>query len=52
LLPLCLCIAWFLYLKSRGFSIAQGTQGFKYILVFSAVVAIFYTAMMYITQMQ
>ena len=50
LLPLCLCVIWFLYLKSRGYTIAQGKQGFTYILIFSAIIAGFYALLIMLTR--
>ncbi|GAC24963.1 hypothetical protein GMES_2669 [Paraglaciecola mesophila KMM 241] len=49
LLPLILCLLWFAYLRLRGFSLRQGKQGFIYILVFSAIIAAFYTLMLWLT---
>nr|WP_100656380.1 hypothetical protein [Alteromonas flava] len=52
LVPLILCVAWTMYLKSKGYTLQQGKQGFKYILVFSAAIAVAYTALLFITQSQ
>jgi len=49
LIPLLLSLLWLLYLKSNGWTIKQGYKGFVYIAVISAVIAAFYTAMMFIT---
>jgi len=49
LLPLVLSLLWFVYLRLRGFSIRQGKQGFIYILAFSAIIAAFYTIMLWLT---
>ncbi|WP_198683884.1 hypothetical protein [Aliidiomarina celeris] len=49
LIPVLLCLAWALYLTSRGFSLKQGKQGFAYILGFSGVIAAFYTLMWFVT---
>ncbi|MCO4320127.1 hypothetical protein [Aliidiomarina quisquiliarum] len=51
LIPLLLCFAWYIFLTSRGFPIRQGKQGFIYILVFSAVIAAFYTLMWWLTNL-
>ena len=48
-LPLALCFLWFLYLKHNGYTLRQGKQGFLYILVISAVIALFYTMMLWLT---
>ncbi len=52
LIPLILSVVWILYLKSRGYTLKQGKQGFLYIFIFSAVIAVFYTLMMLVTQHQ
>ncbi len=49
LIPLLLSLLWLLYLKANGWTIKQGYKGFVYIAVISAVIAAFYTAMMFIT---
>jgi hypothetical protein len=50
LLPIGLCLIWTAYLKLRGFTLGQGKQGYIYILIFSAVIAVFYAVVMFITQ--
>lgn len=49
LLPLILCLLWFAYLQYNGWTLAQGMQGFMYILGFSSVLAVFLTAMLFLT---
>lgn len=49
LIPLLLSLLWLLYLKTNDWTIKQGYKGFVYIAVISAVIAAFYTAMMFIT---
>lgn len=49
LIPLLLSILWFFYLQVRGYSLEQGKQGFLYILVFSMVIAVFYSFMLWVT---
>jgi len=49
LIPLLLSLLWFAYLKANKWTLAQGKQGFIYILVLSAVIAAFYTLMMFLT---
>ncbi len=36
LVPLLLCLLWYVYLQINGYSLKQGQKGFIYILVFSA----------------
>nr|WP_100643288.1 hypothetical protein [Alteromonas facilis] len=52
LVPVLLCLVWVVYLKSQGYSVRQGKQGFKYILIFSTGLAIAYTVLLFITQSQ
>lgn len=49
MLPVGLCLVWFLYLRTQGYTMKQGRKGFVYILMFSAVVAGFYTLLMVMT---
>ncbi|MCU7555712.1 hypothetical protein OCL06_14060 [Alteromonas sp. ASW11-19] len=51
LIPLILSALWLGYLKSNGYSLAQGKQGFTYILIISLVIAGFYTLMLYLTHL-
>lgn len=50
LIPLILSLLWFGYLKLNNYSIADGKQGFKYILIISSVIAVFITVMYWLTQ--
>ncbi len=52
LIPLVLSIIWILYLRANDYTLKQGKQGFLYIFIFSGVIAIFYTVMMFLTQQQ
>jgi len=49
LLPLGLCLIWFFYLRIRGYGLLEGKQGFIYILIFSVIITVFYTLMMWLT---
>lgn len=49
IIPLLLSLFWLLYLQVNDWSIKQGYKGFIYIAVFSAVIAAFYTTMMFLT---
>ena len=49
IIPLALCVAWFLYLKANDYSLEQGKQGFVYILSFSVLIAGFYGLMFLLT---
>ena len=50
LLPLVLSLIWVGYLKINQYSLADGKQGFKYIFIFSSVIALFFTFMYFVTQ--
>ena len=52
IIPLVLSIIWVIYLRANNFTLKQGKQGFLYILVFSSVIAVFYTMLMIVTQYQ
>ncbi|MGK0502641.1 MAG: hypothetical protein ACJARF_001405 [Alteromonadaceae bacterium] len=49
LIPLILSLLWFGYLRVNSYSLAQGKQGFTYILVLSSVIAVFYALMLFLT---
>ncbi|WP_198674509.1 hypothetical protein [Idiomarina tyrosinivorans] len=49
LLPVVLCVLWTLFLWSRGYRIRSGAKGYIYITLFSAVIATFYTLMLWLT---
>ncbi|GGF75236.1 hypothetical protein [Alteromonas lipolytica] len=49
LIPLLLSLVWFFYLTYKGYSLADGKQGFQYILVISSVIAVFFTIMYFVT---
>ncbi|GGD66510.1 hypothetical protein [Lacimicrobium alkaliphilum] len=51
LIPAVLCLLWYLYLRNQGYSLAQGKQGFIYILLFSAVIGAFYALMLWLTHL-
>lgn len=50
LVPLVLCLAWYLYLRANNWSIEQGKQGFIYILAFSFCIGAFFTLMLFVTR--
>lgn len=45
LLPLLLCVLWWLYLRKNGWTIEQGKKGFFYIIGLTSVVIAFYGVM-------
>lgn len=45
LLPLLLCVLWWLYLRQNGWTIEQGKKGFFYIIGLTSVVIAFYGVM-------
>ncbi|WP_198677224.1 hypothetical protein [Pseudidiomarina taiwanensis] len=49
LVPVVLSVIWFLYLRMNGWSLKQGKQGFVYIIVFSVVVAVAYSLLLFLT---
>ena len=50
LLPIVLCVAWYLFLKQNRVPIKQGKKGFEYILIASALVLGFFLLMIKVTQ--
>lgn len=49
LIPVTLMLAWTLYLQMNGYRLRDGKQGYKYILIISAVIISFYTLMLWLT---
>ncbi|MFI3246544.1 MAG: hypothetical protein R3Y10_08680 [Ferrimonas sp.] len=49
LIPLVLCFLWTLYLRSRGYRLAQGQQGYVYILLLSGTILGFMSLMLWLT---
>lgn len=49
LIPIVLCVLWIAYLTLRGYRLGDGKQGFIYIIIFSCVIAAFYTLMWWLT---
>ena len=49
LIPLLLSLVWLVYLRWHGWTIKQGLKGFGYIAIFSAVIALFYVLLMWLT---
>ncbi|AGH45906.1 succinyl-diaminopimelate desuccinylase [Paraglaciecola psychrophila 170] len=50
LIPVVLFLIWFMYLKKKGYSLGDGKQGFIYIFTFCAVIAVFYSSLLWITE--
>ncbi len=49
LIPLVLCFLWTLYLRSHGYRLAQGQQGYVYILLLSGTILGFMSLMLWLT---
>ncbi len=49
LIPLVLCFLWTLYLRSHGYRLAQGQQGYIYILLLSGTILGFMSLMLWLT---
>ncbi|MDN7123874.1 hypothetical protein [Pseudidiomarina terrestris] len=52
LIPVVLCLIWWMYLRANGHTFSQGRKGFIYILIVSAFIALVYTLLMWITGRQ
>ncbi|MFC0120323.1 hypothetical protein [Pseudoalteromonas xiamenensis] len=49
LMPIILCVIWYLFLRHYGVPIQKGRKGFVYILIFSTFVLGFLILMMHVT---
>lgn len=49
LIPIVLCLLWTLYLRSNGYRISQGRQGYVYILSLSTFILAFMGLMLVLT---
>ena len=49
LLPIIMCLVWWKYLDSKGFSIKDGIKGFTYIVIVNMVIISFFVIMIFIT---
>jgi len=49
LLPLLLCLIWWMFLRYNGIPLAQGTKGFLWILAIGIGLASFLSLMVYLT---
>jgi len=49
LIPLVLSLVWFVYLRLNGWTLRQGLKGFIYIAIFSSVIAVIYTVLLWLT---
>lgn len=52
LIPIVLCVLWWVYLSANGHSFKDGRKGFIYILIVSAFIAIVYSLLLWITGRQ
>jgi heme/copper-type cytochrome/quinol oxidase subunit 4 len=43
-------LIWFMYLKSKSYSLGDGKQGFIYIFIFCAVITVFYSSLLWMTE--
>ncbi|MCG7570237.1 hypothetical protein MHM89_09870 [Pseudoalteromonas sp. CNC9-20] len=49
ILPILLCLLWWLFLHYNGIPLKQGRKGFVYIVAFSTLVLGFFTLMLFVT---
>jgi hypothetical protein len=49
LLPLLMCLFWWFYINSKGYSIKETWKSFSYIIAFNMIVILFFVSMMFIT---
>jgi len=48
LIPIVLCLLWLAYLRSGGYSLSEGKQGFIYIIVISGTILVAFSAIMFL----
>lgn len=49
LLPIVMCTTWWYYLTNHGYTFKSGIKGYIYILIFNAVIILFFVLMIWIT---
>lgn len=49
LLPIIMCLFWWKYLESKGYSVKEGVKGFVYILTFNTILIGFLVMMLFVT---
>ena len=49
LMPIIMCAIWYFYLSSKGYGLKDCAKGFKYILIFNAVIISFFILMIWVT---
>ncbi|CAB0150384.1 hypothetical protein PSI9734_00935 [Pseudidiomarina piscicola] len=52
LIPLVLCLLWWVYLNVNGYTFKQGRKGYVTILIVSAFIAIVYSLLLWLTGRQ
>jgi hypothetical protein len=49
ILPLLMCLGWYLYLQKNNWTLKQGKKGFIYIIAFNIVIALVLTLLLFAT---
>lgn len=49
LIPILMCLIWALYLRAKGYSLKDGANGFKHIIIFNTVIIGFFVIMILVT---
>ena len=49
-IPLLMCVIWYLYLQQNNWTLAQGKKGFLYIISFNLVIALVLTILVFATR--
>lgn len=50
IMPLLMCLIWYLYLQQNNWTLLQGRKGFIYIISFNLVIALVLTLLVFITR--
>ncbi|MDX1536722.1 MAG: hypothetical protein R3187_03315 [Arsukibacterium sp.] len=50
IIPLLMCVIWYLYLQQNNWTLAQGKKGFLYIISFNLVIALVLTLLVFATR--
>lgn len=49
LLPILMSAIWWLYIKSKGYTVKEGLKGFIYIASFNSIIIAFFIIMLFVT---
>ena len=50
LLPILMCLFWWFYINSKGYTVKESWKGFAYIIGFNSVIILFFVVMLFVTR--